>query len=89
MSRTKLSRPQYRWGPRPERFTRIVWSERIVFASHTDGMNAVWDNGPTAILALAQYFASLPLECRSRTIEFAFTTAHLYISRIGSMKYAR
>jgi hypothetical protein len=52
--------------------------ERIVLASHTDGINALWDNGPIAILALARYFASLPIECRPRTLELGFTTAHLY-----------
>ncbi|HYZ91587.1 MAG TPA: PA domain-containing protein [Actinomycetota bacterium] len=62
--------------------------ERIVIASHTDGMNAVWDNGPTSILALAQYFAKLPLECRPRTLEFVMSTAHLYLSENGAHNYA-
>jgi hypothetical protein len=53
-------------------------SERIVIESHTDGMNAVWDNGPIAMLALARYFAALPQACRPRTMQFVFTTAHLY-----------
>jgi hypothetical protein len=53
-------------------------SERIVIESHTDGMNAVWDNGPIAILALARHFAALPQKCRPRTLQFVFTTAHLY-----------
>ena len=52
--------------------------ERIVVQSHTDGMNAVWDNGPPAMLAMAEHLAALPKECRPRTIEFVFTTAHLY-----------
>jgi hypothetical protein len=52
--------------------------ERIVIESHTDGMNAIWDNGPIAILALARYFAALPRECRARTLQFVFTTGHLY-----------
>jgi hypothetical protein len=52
--------------------------ERILVESHTDGMNAIWDNGPIAILALAEHFAALPRECRPRTLEFVFTTAHLY-----------
>ena len=30
-------------------------SERLVVASHTDGMNAVWDNGPISMLALAKH----------------------------------
>jgi hypothetical protein len=52
--------------------------ERFVIESHTDGMNAIWDNGPIAILALARYFAQQPLECRPRTLQFVFTTGHLY-----------
>jgi hypothetical protein len=63
-------------------------NERIVIQSHTDGMNAVWDNGPVAILALAEYFARLPLACRPRTIEFVFTTAHLHLTNSGAMRYA-
>lgn len=66
-----------------------VSNERIVVESHTDGMNAVWDNGPVALLAMANYFAALPLECRPRTIEFVFTTGHLYLSRSGVHQYAK
>ena len=46
--------------------------------SHTDGMNAVWDNGPVAMISMARYLARLPLDCRRRTIQFAFVTGHLY-----------
>ena len=52
--------------------------EKIVVESHTDGMNAVWDNGPVAMIAMARYLARLPLDCRRRTIQFAFVTGHLY-----------
>jgi hypothetical protein len=62
--------------------------ERIVIQSHTDGMNAVWDNGPVAILAMARYFAALPMRCRPRTFEFVFTTAHLHLSHSGAERYA-
>jgi hypothetical protein len=62
---------------------------RTVVQSHTDGMNAIWDNGPPAMVRLAEYFAGLPRECRPRTIEFVFTTAHLYQSRGGSERYAK
>ncbi len=62
--------------------------ERIVIQSHTDGMNAVWDNGPTSILALADYFTKLPLSCRPRSIEFLFTTGHLHLSHSGASRYA-
>jgi hypothetical protein len=55
-----------------------VSPERFVVESHTDGMNAIWDNGPIAILQLARYFAQQPLECRPRTLQFVFTTGHMY-----------
>lgn len=53
-------------------------AQRIVIDSHTDGTNAVEDNGPVAMVAMARYFAGLPLGCRPRTIQFAFSTAHFY-----------
>lgn len=63
-------------------------AERIVVQSHTDGMNAVWDNGPIAMLALAEHLAAVPLACRPRTIQFVFTTAHLHLSHSGAERYA-
>ncbi len=39
--------------------------QRIVIDSHTDGTNAVEDNGPIAMVAMARYFASL--SCRLPT----------------------
>jgi hypothetical protein len=53
-------------------------AQRIVIDSHTDGVNAVEDNGPIAMIAMARYFAALPADCRPRTIQFSFTTAHFY-----------
>jgi hypothetical protein len=64
-------------------------NERIVIQSHTDGMNAVWDNGPAAMLALARYFSALPLSCRPRTLQFVFTTAHLHLSQSGAFCFAK
>jgi hypothetical protein len=57
--------------------------QRIVIDSHTDGTNAAEDNGPIAMVAMARYLASLPMACRPRTIEFAFSTAHFY-QRVAS-----
>lgn len=62
--------------------------EKIVVASHTDGMNPLWDNGPLAMLALVRHFAAVPIACRPRTLELAFTTAHLYLSEHGAVRYA-
>jgi hypothetical protein len=53
-------------------------AQKLVVESHTDGANALWDNGPIAMVAMARYLAKLPLACRPRTIEFAFVTGHLY-----------
>jgi hypothetical protein len=63
-------------------------SERIVIVTHTDGNTWVQENGIAALLGLARHFAGVPIEQRQRTIEFAFTTAHLHISREGAARYA-
>lgn len=63
--------------------------ERIIFESHTDGNTYVQENGPIALLALAKYFTKLPLSSRNRTIEFAFNTGHLHISREGTYRHAQ
>ncbi|HEY2398509.1 MAG TPA: hypothetical protein VGH78_05900 [Solirubrobacteraceae bacterium] len=52
--------------------------QRIVVDSHTDGTNAVEDNGPVAMVAMARYLAGLPVPCRPRSVEFVFPTAHFY-----------
>jgi hypothetical protein len=57
--------------------------QRIVIDSHTDGTNAVEDNGPVAMVAMARYFAALPAACRPRTLQFAFSAAHFY-QRVAS-----
>ncbi|WP_157357309.1 hypothetical protein [Amycolatopsis nigrescens] len=63
-------------------------SERMVINANTDGNTWVQENGVTAMVALARYFAGLPLACRPRTVEFVFATAHLHISREGTIRYA-
>ncbi|KAF9692214.1 hypothetical protein EKO04_010102 [Ascochyta lentis] len=63
--------------------------ERVMFETHTDGNTYVQENGPVALLALAQYFAKQPLSLRTRTIEFAFNTGHLHISKEGSHRHAQ
>ena len=63
--------------------------ERVALATHTDGTNAIQENGVFGLLSLAKYFAGLPAEERlSRTIEFGFTTGHFY-GRIGGRDYAQ
>lgn len=62
--------------------------EKIVINTHTDGATWVQENGSAAVLALAQYLSRLPLECRPRTYEFVFASAHLHMSQEGTDRYA-
>ncbi|ESK57612.1 hypothetical protein [Acinetobacter tjernbergiae] len=62
-------------------------NEKIVFVANTDGNTWVQENGVSGMLALAQYFAKLPLKCRPKTYEFAFNTAHLHMSKEGTFRY--
>lgn len=72
-----------------------VSSERLVVESHTDGTNVHEDNGPLLMLRMLEYFAALPQECRPKTLEFAFTTAHFHqqifppLRNAGAEQYAR
>lgn len=62
-------------------------NEKIVFAANTDGNTWVQENGVSGMVALAQYFAKLPLKCRPKTYEFAFNTGHLHMSKEGTFRY--
>lgn len=62
--------------------------EKVVFVANTDGNTWVQENGVGGMVALAQYFAKLPLKCRPKTYEFAFNTAHLHMSKEGTFRYA-
>jgi hypothetical protein len=50
----------------------------VVVETHTDGTNALEENGHSPILAIARYFASLPRRCRPGPMDFVFPTAHFY-----------
>ncbi len=63
--------------------------QKLVVESHTDGVNAVWDNGPIVMLAMARYLSGLPLACRPRTVQFAFTTGHLYQTKSSAKWLAK
>lgn len=52
--------------------------QKLVVDSHTDGTNAVEDNGPITMLAMARYLAKLPRSCRPKTVQMAFVTGHFY-----------
>jgi hypothetical protein len=51
-------------------------SELMLLHSHTDGPNAIEDNGPNAIVAISQYLARLPRASLPRTVMVVLTTGH-------------
>ncbi len=59
-------------------------AERVLLNTNTDGIGWVQENGIVGMLALARYFASLPVACRPRTLEFALGSGHLHMSREGN-----
>lgn len=50
--------------------------EILIVHTHTDGPNAVQENGGVALVALAQYFAKIPAADRKRTVVFSLITGH-------------
>jgi hypothetical protein len=61
--------------------------EKISLLANTDGNSWVQENGIVGMLALARYYGSLPMECRPRTLELAFTSAHDAIVEDGGQRY--
>ncbi|HUR00075.1 MAG TPA: hypothetical protein VM166_11520 [Gemmatimonadaceae bacterium] len=59
--------------------------ELIIVNTHTDGTNAVEENGGLALLALARYFSALPKRARRRTLVFAFAAGHFARPYVPSM----
>ena len=64
-------------------------AEKISLITNTDGNTWVQENSVAALMVLAQYFADLPMSCRPKTIEFAFTSAHLAYVWDGVPRYAQ
>jgi hypothetical protein len=52
----------------------------ILVSSHTDGTNSIEDNGPAALLAIADYFSRIPQSQRARSLRFVFTGGHFAAS---------
>jgi hypothetical protein len=50
--------------------------ELMVLNSHTDGTNGIEDNGPNAIVDMAQYLARLPKAARPRSIMIMLSSGH-------------
>ncbi|KPM51600.1 hypothetical protein ACG83_32555 [Frankia sp. R43] len=49
----------------------------VLVATHTDGQNAVEENGGPALCALAEYFSRFPAATRSRDLLFMFSPNHM------------
>ena len=52
--------------------------ELMILNSHTDGPNAIEDNGPNAIVAMSRQLARLPRRSLPRTILISLTTGHFH-----------
>lgn len=50
--------------------------EVVILNTHTDGQNAVEENGPAGIMAIARYFSQIPREQRTRTLCFSLVAGH-------------
>jgi len=50
--------------------------QEILVSSHSDGPNSIEDNGPAAILSIADYFAHAPASQRRRGLRVVFTGGH-------------
>jgi hypothetical protein len=50
--------------------------ELVLLHSHTDGPNAIEDNGPNAIVAISQYLTRLPRRSLPRSVMVLLTTGH-------------
>jgi hypothetical protein len=60
----------------------------VTLHCHTDGSNAIEDNGPGAIVAMSQYLARLPQSALPRTIMILLTTGH-FAGGNGSQAFLR
>ncbi|NGY04202.1 hypothetical protein [Solimonas terrae] len=49
---------------------------QILVSSHSDGPNSIEDNGPAAILSMAEYFLHAPASQRRRGLKIVFTGGH-------------
>jgi hypothetical protein len=62
--------------------------EFVILNSHTDGTNAVEDNGPDAIVAIAQYLSRLEPGLLPRSLMVSLTTGHFH-GGIGQVAFVR
>jgi hypothetical protein len=72
----------------PNAITDTVWTvvegelsnESILVATHSDGVNAIEENGAVGVLELARMFAAGPRP--RRTLVFVFATGHLRLPAV-------
>jgi hypothetical protein len=60
--------------------------ELVVVNSHTDGTNGLEDNGPNAIVAIAQYLARLPRAALPRSVMILLSSGH-FAGGVGAEKF--
>lgn len=60
--------------------------EVLIVNTHTDGPNAVQENGGIGLLALAHYFSRLPPASRRRTLVFVLATGHYASAYVPSIR---
>jgi hypothetical protein len=63
-------------------------AQRIVMGANTDGQSWVQEDAVAGLIAFARYYAGLPMRCRPRTVQIAFTSAHDAIVRDGMERYS-
>jgi hypothetical protein len=71
----------------PDATTDTIWAELpgqtadelIIVNSHTDGLNAVEENGSVAVLAIATALSQVPLPRRRRSVVFVLTAGSIAI----------
>jgi hypothetical protein len=61
--------------------------ELVILQSHTDGTNGIEDNGPEAIVAMAQYLARVPRCALPRTIMVVLSTGHFADGDLGTKAF--
>ena len=60
--------------------------EIVILNSHTDGTNAIEDNGPNAIVAMCQYLTRLDRRHLPRTVMVVLTTGH-FCGGVGQVSF--
>ena len=60
--------------------------EAVICNTHTDGPNAIEENGGVALLALAKYFSQIPKNDRRRDIVFPMHTGHFALPWVPDVR---